>query len=192
MRSTDRFSDVLDAARGGEEWAITALWRTYQPALLRYLRSSCGGAAEDVASEVWLSIGGKLSKFKGEEPEFRAWLFTLARRRTIDQHRRTARAPLPVAELPEAAIDQLDAEVERRQALDEALRLLERLSQDQREVLLLRVVAGLEVDQVAEMMGKRPGTVRVLHHRALKQLANCGVTPGTDRTVSQGEDAIAA
>ena len=105
MRSTDRFSDVLDAARGGEEWAITALWRTYQPALLRYLRSSCGGAAEDVASEVWLSIGGKLSKFKGEEPEFRAWLFTLARRRTIDQHRRTARAPLPVAELPEAAID---------------------------------------------------------------------------------------
>ena len=45
---------------------------------------------------------------------------------------------------------------------------------------------------LAEMMGKRPGTVRVLHHRALKQLANCGVTPGTDRTVSQGEDAIAA
>ena len=192
MRSTDRFSDVLDAAREGEEWAVTALWRTYQPALLRYLRSSCGGAAEDVASEVWLSVGGKLATFKGEEPEFRAWLFTLARRRTIDQHRRTARAPLPVAELPEAAVDQLDAEVERRQALEQALQLLERLSHDQREVLLLRVVAGLEVDQVAEMMGKRPGTVRVLHHRALKQLANAGVTPGTDRTVSQGEDAIAA
>jgi RNA polymerase sigma-70 factor (ECF subfamily) len=192
MRSTDRFSDVIDAAREGEEWAITALWRTYQPALLRYLRTSCGGAAEDVASEVWLSVGGKLAKFKGEEPEFRAWLFTLARRRTIDQHRRTARAPLPVAELPESAVDQLDAEVERRQALDEALRLLERLSHDQREVLLLRVVAGLEVDQVAEMMGKRPGTVRVLHHRALKQLASCGVTPGKDRSVSQGGDAIAA
>jgi RNA polymerase sigma-70 factor (ECF subfamily) len=192
VRSTDRFSDVIAAARDGEEWAIAALWRSYQPALLRYLRSSCGSAADDVASEVWLSVGGKLGKFKGEEPEFRAWLFTLARRRTIDQHRRAARAPLPVAELPELGVHELDSELERRQALDEALRMLERLSPDQREVLLLRVVAGLEVEQVAEMMGKRPGTVRVLHHRALKQLGTDNVTPGTQPAVSEGEDATAA
>lgn len=192
MRSGDRFSDVLDAARDGEEWAITALWRTYQPALLRYLRTSCDGAAEDVASEVWMSVGSRLHKFVGDEGDFRAWLFTLARRRTIDQHRRAARTPLPVAELPEPSSNELDADVERHQALEAALRLLEGLSRDQREVLLLRVVAGLEVDQVAEMMGKQPGTVRVLHHRALKALADAHVTPDTERTFSEDEDVLAA
>jgi RNA polymerase sigma-70 factor (ECF subfamily) len=193
----ESFAQVLIAAQCGDEWAVSRLWRWYQPRLLRYLRGVCGQAADDVASETWLSVGDGLGKFKGDEEAFRSWLFTLAHRRSIDHHRRAARAPIPTETVPEgSSTDPVELEREHGEALRAALHLLGTLSADQREVVLLRVVAGLEPDRVGAIMGKRPGTVRVLHHRALLQLAQTlkdrGVTPEGGESISHHEEDVAA
>ena len=88
-----RFPEVLEAARGGDEAAFAAIWRDLHPALLRYLRVLTGNAAEDVASETWAAVATSLDNFVGTEPAFRAWLFTVARRRSVDYFRREARRP---------------------------------------------------------------------------------------------------
>jgi RNA polymerase sigma-70 factor, ECF subfamily len=196
VAQVDDFTDVLEAAQQGDGWAVATLWRAYQPQLLRYLRGMCGDAHEDVASDVWIESAARLPRFRGDEPAFRAWLFTRARRRAIDHHRRSARTAIAVAEVPDVADPTAGGEWEQEQALRSALDRLLTLSQDQREVVLLRVVAGLEVDQVAGVMGKQPGTVRVLHHRALKALAAgfpaADVTPDASQPFSEHADDLAA
>jgi RNA polymerase sigma-70 factor (ECF subfamily) len=169
------FSDVLRLAASGDPAAFGALWRDTHPSLLRYLRLSAGDAAEDLASEVWLEVARRIARFRGGELEFRGWLFTMARRRLIDQHRYQTRHP----ELPTADTDRLD-----RPAADDtvaaalegistetALAFIATLPRDQAEIIVLRVVVGLEAAQVARIVGKSPGAVRVAAHRGLRTLA---------------------
>jgi RNA polymerase sigma-70 factor (ECF subfamily) len=169
------FQAVLAAAAGGDEQAFAVLWRDLQPALLRYLQVMARGAADDLASETWLRVIRGLDRFEGDEAAFRAWVFTAARHRAIDRWRRNARrADEPVP---------LDAFVDRPAADDPAAAAVEAISSraavamiatlppDQAEVVLLRVVAGLDVAEVAAITGKRPGSVRVLAHRGLRRLA---------------------
>jgi DNA-directed RNA polymerase specialized sigma24 family protein len=88
------FDGVLAAARGGDEQAFGRLWRDVQPGLLRYLQVIGAESVDDVASEAWLEVARRLPTFGGDEPAFRGWLFTIARRRVIDAWRRSARRPI--------------------------------------------------------------------------------------------------
>jgi RNA polymerase sigma-70 factor, ECF subfamily len=167
------FADVLDAARLGSEWAVGVLWRDLNPPLLRYLRTAAPEVAEDLASETWLEVARGLGHFQGGEEEFRAWMFTIARHRLIDWRRKTTRRRTePVAWLPErpSAVD-TEEEALALIGTEEALALLSGLPPDQAEVLVLRVAAGLDANQVARVVGKKPGAVRVLQHRGLRRLA---------------------
>ena len=169
------FPAVLQAAILGDEAAFARLWRDAHPPLLRYLRVLAGDAAEGMAGEVWLEVVRGLARFKGGELEFRGWLFTLARRRVIDLRRRDARHPVGLAAGPgqldrpgkddtaAAALDNLSTEA--------AVALIATLPQDQAEVIVLRFIAGLDAGQVARIVGKRPGAVRVAAHRGLRSLA---------------------
>jgi RNA polymerase sigma-70 factor, ECF subfamily len=159
---------------------VEALFRALQPRLLRYLTARIGQAADDVASQTWLETVRVLPAFTGDADAFRALLFTVARRRTAD-HRRTQRRrhEAAVDELPDvAARGDLEEDVAAGLASDAAVQcIVATLPADQADVVLLRVVAGLSVDEVAQVVGKRPGTVRVVQHRALRRLA---VTLGND------------
>ena len=178
IRDTD-LPDVVEAAGRGEHWALTQLFRAYQPPLLRYLRAQEPGAADDLASEAWIGAARGLAQFEGDEEAFRGWLFTIARRRLIDHRRRTVRQRTDVV-----SSDRLDAAVEWGHGGDPAGAVLERLgaqgaidelvaelTPEQAEAVLLRVVGGLSVAEVARIMQRPPGTVRVLCHRALRRLA---------------------
>lgn len=169
------FESLLAAATGGDERAFAVLWRELQPGLLRYLEVVAPGAAEDLASETWVDVIRGLARFRGNEHNFRSWAFIIARHRATDHRRRTARQPaepLPAERMPEqAAADDPAAAAFERMATDRALALIAQLPRDQAEVVALRVVAGLEVGQVARIVGKRPGAVRVLAHRGLRRLA---------------------
>jgi RNA polymerase sigma-70 factor (ECF subfamily) len=183
----DQFEGILVAAQDGGEWAVATLYRWLQPAVVGYLRARVGDEAEDLASETWLAVARALPTFSGDETAFRSWVFTIAHRRLVDHHRAAARRPrtrtltptepdggpgreTPV-ELP--GTDDPAAEVTAALASDEAVRrIVALLPPDQAEIILLRVVAGLPVDEVATVTGRRPGTVRVLQHRALRRLAN--------------------
>jgi RNA polymerase sigma-70 factor, ECF subfamily len=124
---------------------------------------------------VWLEISVGLGRFAGTEAGFRAWVFTVARQRAVDAARYAARRPaqpVPVEVLAECVgpDDPASTAVETLSTRD-ALALVAELPSDQAEVVVLRVIAGLDVARVAEIMGKRPGTVRVLAHRGLQRLA---------------------
>jgi RNA polymerase sigma-70 factor (ECF subfamily) len=173
---------TLAWARGGDPDALRALFRTYQPRLLRFLRGLEPGAADDLAGEVWLAVATGLDRFVGNERDFRSWLFTIARNRLADHRRRAARRPRLVAidgELVDemtpgpgdrAAGDPADVAVEQLSAQEAIDRLVASVTTEQAEVVLLRIVAGLSVDEVAALTGRSPGAVRVLQHRALKHL----------------------
>ncbi len=144
------------------------------PPLLRYLRLSAGETAEDLASEVWLEVARRISRFRGGEPEFRGWLFTLARRRLIDQHRYDSRHPeLPTGD--DARLDGPAANDTVAAALEDisteaALAFIATLPREQAEIIILRVVVGLDATQVARIVGKSPGAVRIAAHRGLRTL----------------------
>jgi RNA polymerase sigma-70 factor, ECF subfamily len=136
-----------------------------------YLRSRGVAEIEDVTSEVFIAVFKGIGAFEGDWEQFRSWVFTIAHRRTVDSWRRSARAPqtLPLDEGDEVVPSAEDLALERL-AGAEVIRLLAVLSRAQRDVLTLRFVADLSVEQVAAVLGKRPGAVKVLQHRAIKRL----------------------
>lgn len=169
--------DALRRAREGDETGFAELWRDLHPRLLRYLRVRCsGGNYEDVAAETWLHVVRDLSSFVGNVDGFRAWLFTLARHRAIDAARASAARPqitVPdfsaVGRQPTAAPAESDAL--ERISTERAIKLVKRLPVEQAEMVMLRVVAGLDVPVVADIVGKSPGAVRVSVHRGLRALS---------------------
>lgn len=170
------FDAVLDAAKAGAEWAFSVLYRDLNPRLLRYLAAKAPSAAEDLAAETWLGAARRLHSFSGTETAFRAWLFTIAHRRLVQHWRDAGRRPSePVAPgslVHHAAADDPESEAVGRATAAAAARTVVRLlPPDQADVVLLRVLGGLDVAQVAELLGKRPGTVRVLQHKALRRLS---------------------
>ena len=167
------FALTLDAARQGDDRALAALWQELQPALLRYLQACDPVAAEDIASDTWLEVTRRLDRFSGGEREFRGWLFTIARHRFIDSRRQAARQrTTPVAWLQDRpSVDDPAADVLVDLSTRASLRLVSELPPEQAEAVRLRVMAGLDTDQVAAIMGKQPGNIRVLSHRGLRNLA---------------------
>ncbi|HEY6277513.1 MAG TPA: RNA polymerase sigma factor [Streptosporangiaceae bacterium] len=166
------FADALMAAQAGSEAAFSRLWRDGNPPLLRYLRVIAPDVAEDVAAETWLRVVRGLAGFRGDEQAWRAWLFTIARRQVIDEARRRSRrpvVPLDGAEQPPAP-DAADTALE-QMGTRAALALVAGLPALQREVIILRVVAGLDTETVARLTGRSPGAVRVAAHRGLRRLA---------------------
>jgi RNA polymerase sigma-70 factor (ECF subfamily) len=171
----ESFGEVLAAARTGASWALEALYVELQPRVLRYLQARAAWEAEDLAHEVWLDVAGALARFEGDESAFSGWVFTIAHRRVVDLHRRSARRKtrnVGDEALPDRPSgDDVEEAVVGSIQMSELIRLVRALPGDQADVILMRVVAGLDVDEVARVLGKRPGTVRVVAHRALKRLA---------------------
>ena len=160
------FRALIVEARAGDERAIEVLFRDLYPRVLRFVR----------VSEVWLAVARGLRAFDGELVGFRAWVFSIARRRLAD-HRRTAvrRATDPVAaeffSAHPAGAD-TEAEVVDQMTGQAAIDLIARtLPADQAEVLTLRILGDLDVAHVAELMGRDANWVRVTQHRALRRLA---------------------
>lgn len=172
----DSFDEILAAAKARDEAAAEWLFTRLQPPLLRFLAAQEPRAADDIAGEVWLAVASQIGAFTGGWADFRSWFFSIARRRLAD-HRRTAtrRKTDPV----EATVFEMRVSGDRpdETALaslsgrDAAQLIASSLRSDQAEVLLLRVLADLDVDQVAEIMQRSPNWVRVTQHRALRTLA---------------------
>lgn len=178
----EEFADLLATAQSGGEAAFSLLWRNANPALLRYLRVIAPGAEEDIAAETWVHVVRGLASFRGDEQAWRAWLFTTARRRAIDLARHRSRRPeaalddLTAAQLPSSA-DSAEMAMENLSTVA-AIGLLAGLPPLQAEVILLRVVAGLDTESVARLLHKSPGAVRVAAHRGLRKLAQITADTG--------------
>jgi RNA polymerase sigma-70 factor, ECF subfamily len=169
------FEVALADARAGDQGAFAAIFRDIQPSLLRYLQVIASDAADDVAGDTWLQVIAGLGGFRGDEQAFRAWLFTIARHRAVDWARsRERRQALPgrlgAAGRGQVAPDTADVVLERL-STHAVVAAIAALPGDQAEIIMLRVVAGLDAPAVAAIVGKTPGAVRVAAHRGLRRLA---------------------
>ena len=165
---------VLRTAQRGDAAGLTALFRTYQPRLLRYLRAHEPRLADDLASDTWLAVAQRLPQFEGGPSDFAAWLFTIARLRMIDARRTASRRRTdPVAEIDDStAVSTEKLAIDKLSAQDAVNLITSALTADQAEVILLRTLGDLSVDQVADLLGHDAGWVRVTQHRATRRLAD--------------------
>ena len=173
MRTGLPFDDVLAAAQAGAAWAFEVLYRDLSPSVTGYLRLHGAVEPDDLASETFIGVFTGLSGFSGGEDALRAWVFTIAHRRLVDDWRRRSRRP-QVADDPGDLTELLGGDVE-----DDALvgvgtetvhRLCAELPDDQRSVLLMRILADLTVEQVAAAMGRSVGAVKAIQRRGLRTL----------------------
>ncbi|HSD23412.1 MAG TPA: RNA polymerase sigma factor [Solirubrobacterales bacterium] len=168
--SEERFSNLLAAARAGDEGAWEEIFEELAPVVLGYLRANGAPDPEDIVGETFLQVARDISSFDGEESGFRSWVFTIAHHRLIDARRYAARRPVELAAEPPEPGERADDAAEEalaRIGTERVERILADLSEDQRAVLLLRFVADMGIEDVAKVVGKRPGAVKALQRRGL-------------------------
>ena len=191
MEGNDDFGALLQAAQNGDDRAVAVLYRDLHPRLFRYLGAREPRAADDLEAEVWLAVAKGIAQFSGGEEPFRAWVFSIARRRLADYRRTAARratVPVPNEELDRAGTDDPEAVVlEDLSSSAAAAFVVATLSPDQAEIVLLRVIGGLTVDQVAELLGKRPGTVLRLAASCVASIAR-GAREGGRNAMTYSDD----
>lgn len=174
MSRHDDFQIMLAAARAGGEWAWRALYEELAPAVLRYVRARGAPDPEDITGDVFVQVVRKISDFEGGPEQFRAWTFTIVHHRLIDGARSRARRPVHLAgdEVIDlhGSVGDVEQEALRILAQERVDAALEQLSPDQRNVLMLRIVADLPIEDVAVVLGKTPGAVKSLQSRAIATL----------------------
>src|ERR687889_1506381 len=105
------FDDVLAAAQAGAAWAFEVLYRELSPAVTGYLRLHGAAEPDDLASETFIGVLTGLAGFRGDEDDLRAWVFTIAHRRLVDDWRRRSRRP-QVADDPGDLAEEVGGNVE--------------------------------------------------------------------------------
>jgi RNA polymerase sigma factor (sigma-70 family) len=177
MLRDEEFESALSAARTGADWAWREIYEADAPVVLGYLRGRGAGDPEDLTGEVFAQVVRDLGGFQGGRRAFRAWLLTIARNRLFDERRRRARRPEQPHPDPTSAVeasggiaaDAADDALARLE-LERVTRMLGALSDDQRDVILLRIIGDLSLEEVARVVGKRRGAVKQLQRRGLAAL----------------------
>lgn len=169
----ESFETVLAAARAREAWALEQLYATLAPAVAGFLRVQHATEPDDLTSEVFVGVLRNLGSFRGDEEHFRSWVFTIAYRRLTDERRAAGRRPRvqSLDDTPDP-VDPGDvqADVERLLATHRVRELCANLPPAQRDVLLLRLVGRLTVDEIAVLVGRSRGAVKALQRRGLARV----------------------
>jgi RNA polymerase sigma factor (sigma-70 family) len=169
----DPLGPLVVAAKGGCAWSFERLYRLLAGQVVSYLRWHRASDPDGLTNDVFAQVHRKLPNFEGDEHGFRSWLFTIAHHRMIDDRRRSSRQPPLQGDVglhESAGWGDVEEDALADMAHDDVLDLLAVLSPDQRDVVLLRIVADLSVEEVARMLHKREGAVKALQHRALASL----------------------
>lgn len=160
----------LDTERG--EDAARSLYRTYGAELYGFALNRLGdrGLAEEVVQEIFTSAWRKAKSFDAERGSVRTWLYAIARNTIIDHERHRARR-LPLTRYEPAEEDApLTEPIEQALLRWQLQQAFERLTHDHREVLRLGYFAGLSVNEIAEVTGLAPGTVKSRTYYAMQNL----------------------
>ena len=167
----EQFPRILAAACAGGEWAWRELYDAIAPQLTRYLRARGVTEPDDVVGETFVRVVRYIDGFDGDEAAFRTWVFTIGRNLVVDDLRRRAWRPVEAV-----THEQLVTAAPKGDTEDDAMRdlaaahveeILEHLSVDQRDVLLLRILGGLTIHEIAQVVGKKEGAVKMLQARGL-------------------------
>ena len=174
-QSTPSDAELIRRAHRDLE-AFVHLYDRYVDSVFRYCsRRLPSAAAEDATSVTFLNAIGAIRGLEPGRP-FRPWLFTIAHNAVVDQLRRQQHLPIDEVEItaPGPSLDDRAILTDRRQRL---ARAISTLGPDQQQVIHLRL-AGLRVPEIGAVLGKSPGAVRVIHHRAVNRLRVLMDDPG--------------
>jgi RNA polymerase sigma-70 factor (ECF subfamily) len=176
---TDELSSLVASAQAGDRAALEDLLARLRPGVLRYCRARLGrdggsyGSADDVAQEVCMAVLTALPRYVDQGRPFAAFVYGIAGHKVADAQRAGFRDRSDATDaLPERADEAPGPEEAAVVAAETAAAaaLLDRLPPAHRELLLLRVVAGLSAEETGAALGMTPGAVRVAQHRALARL----------------------
>jgi RNA polymerase sigma-70 factor, ECF subfamily len=170
--------ELTSLAVQGDRNAIESLIGQLRPMVVRYCRARLGRVsgqyhiADDVAQEVCIAVLSALPRYRDMGRPFASFVFGIASHKVADALRSSVRSAVPTQDLPDGPDDGPGPEetVVRYIEVEQARRLLSRLPDNQRELLLMRVVSGLSAEETGNVLGMSPGAVRVAQHRALARL----------------------
>jgi RNA polymerase sigma-70 factor, ECF subfamily len=188
------FASVVERARTLDHTALSLLYRRYLPVVYRYVLGRIGDVhlAEDVTSETFIGMVDTIERVRaGDELGFAAWLLGIARHKVAEHYRRQAARPLmqPPGEPWDEPLAQAEAGdplgvVTARESWAEVVAALQRLTEEQRTVVLYRCVLGYGTEEVARLLDRQPGAIRALQFRALTALARFLAVGGTNPAVA--------
>lgn len=184
-RIGDDFGRILTSAREGRARGFEQLWRAYASPVAGYLRVQGASEPDDLTNEVFAQAFRSLDRFEGDESGFRSWLFTIAHRRLVDDRRRRARRPLTVSTEQERIADpeggRTDDDALGQLGTERVRVICESLAPDQRDVILLRFVSAMTLEETAEALGKTVTAVKALQRRAIASLRRSWPVEGVSR-----------
>jgi RNA polymerase sigma factor (sigma-70 family) len=146
------------------------IYRDLAPTVLGYLRAQGVAEPDDLLGDVFVSVVKDLDRFRGDPGRLRSWVFSIAHARVIDDRRRRRRRQMVLYGEPAEFADR-SAPAWPASPDPVLVQALTELTSDQRDVVALRFVADLAVNDVAELLSKRPDAVKALQGRALARLA---------------------
>ena len=183
------FEQQLEQARQGESESLSALYRQFLPGVFGYIaaRVPDRNTAEDLTSEVFLKMMEGISHLRAtDEAGFAAWLFRVARITVAGYYRKREHQPTIISLTPSSFDEEQDEETlliptqhpesdplrraEVRDEWSEVVQAINMLTEEQRQVLVSRLVLGYDVTTVARMIGKKTNAVKALQFRALRTL----------------------
>lgn len=174
MSLGEQFEAILGAAQTGADWAWKAIYHEFAGKVHGYVAMRGAVDPANVVGEVFLQLARNVGSFSGTEDGFRSWVFIVAHHRLVDERRQRSRHPEVLSE-PED-LDRPDQVVDVEESVlsaigdDHVAELLRELTPDQRDVLLLRIVGQLTLEETAQATGRRLGAVTQLQRRALARL----------------------
>lgn len=164
---------LVKQAQAGEEAAFVALYRQNQPSVYTYIYYRVGEqmTAEDLTAEVFVRLVGKIHTFTPGQRPILAWLYTIAGNLVADHYRRKGRVSWePLNETVRSNGHSPAHVVQKAQEHDRLVAALEQLTEEQRQVVLLKFVERRSNAETAAIVGKTEGAVKALQHRALDAL----------------------
>lgn len=171
----DDFGRVVASARTGDGQAFAQLYESMNRRVFAFVSYRGAIDPEGMVNDVFLKVFTKLDTFDGNEIQFMAWVFKIARNTLIDESRSRSRrvdeTSLPDSHEFRHALGDVETEACEQMSTDEVLQNLDVLTPEQRDILVMRVVSDLTIEAIAEILGKRVGAVKAMQRRALRSLA---------------------
>ncbi|MCI3924170.1 RNA polymerase sigma factor ShbA [Paenibacillus sp. TRM 82003] len=184
--------DLAARALTGEQGAVADLLAAVRRLVHRYCRARLGRmpgadhAAEDAAQEVCIAVLTALPRYKDTGRPFEAFVYRIAANKVADAQRAAYRAPVPTDEVPDSAAPGPGPEQLALDAFDSETvgRLLDTLPPKLREILTLRVGAGMSAEETGRALDMTAGAVRVAQHRAMQKLRKAALADDSLRVTS--------
>ncbi len=170
-----REQELIQRAQRGDSQAFAELYDAYVDNIYRYIffRVSVAEAAEDLTADVFMHALEGLAGYQDRSTPLLAWLYRIAHARLVDYYRRTQRAGPreSIEDIDLGTEDDLDGSLMSLHQSDQLQAALRTLTEEQRQVIILRFVEGYSLEKTAEVLGKTTGAIKSMQLRALNALS---------------------